>query len=377
MESAITNMINTHKTKRLAVIPSDPLEAYSYRSDKYLQSYFNPLGMFDEVLVFSPLEDREYCKAGMRIVPSKPKQIRRRIVEYKIDIVRAYGGYWACDMACLNKVEGVPVVVSVHDTDPKLLYNSIEKADTVFCVSEAVKQVVLTRFHKPEKLWILPNRVHLDVMRPYSVDELDDLDKYYYPFKYRILHVGRKSKEKNLDTLIEALRILGDEYCVIAVGKGDSEEYAKLAEKEGVLHKCYFIQSIKNEELARYYSWASCMCVPSRWEGFGIVFIEALACESIVITSDIAPMNEYIKHGENGLLVKDYENPVALAEAIKRACQDEDLQENLKKNARKSVDGFAKNIIENLEADYYTKALSFKLHKTNWIKRVWNLTSSR
>ena len=85
------------------------------------------------------------------------------------------------------------------------------------------------------------------------------------------------------------------------------------------------------------------MCVPSRWEGFGIVFIEALACESIVVTSDIAPMNEYIKHGRNGLLVKDYENPKALAEMIKTACNDKRLQECLKINTRKSVERFEKN----------------------------------
>lgn len=376
MKSTITNKMNAPKMKRLAVIPSDPLEAYSYRSDKYLQSYFNPLEMFDEVFVFSPLEDREYYEAGMKIVPSNPKQIKKRIVEYKIDIVRAYGGYWACDMACINKVEGIPVVVSVHDTNPKALHNSIGRADVVFCVSEVVKKLVLTKFKELDRVWILPNRVDLDVMRPYSEDEFDDLNNCF-PFKYRILHVGRKSREKNLDTLIKSLKILGDDYCVIAVGKGNLEKYVKLAKQESVLHKCYFIESIKNEELAHYYSWATTMCVPSRWEGFGIVFIEALACESIVVTSDIAPMNEYIKHGENGLLVKDYESPLALAEMIKRACDDKNLQRDLRKNTRKSVRRFDKNIIEKLEADYYTKVLSLKLHQSNWIGRIWNSASLR
>jgi glycosyltransferase involved in cell wall biosynthesis len=368
--------MNARKMKRLAVIPSDPLEAYSYRSDKYLQGYFNPLQMFDEVFVFSPLEDRECDKAGIKIIPSEPKEFRKRLTEHKIDIVRAYGSYWACDMACNNKVAGVPIVVSVHDTNAKLLHNSIIKADVALCVSEAVKKLVLTKFKRSDRVWILPNRVDLDVMRHHSEDDFHDFNNYY-PFKYRILHVGRKSKEKNLDTLIKALKILGDEYCIIAVGSGNLEEYIKLADEEGVLHNCYFIESIKNEELARYYSWASCMCVPSRWEGFGIVFIEALACESIVVTSDIAPMNGYIKHEGNGLLIKDYENPKALAEIIRTACNDKSLRESLKQNARKSVERFEKHIIEKLEAQYYEEALNLNLCRSNWIGRVWNFLRSR
>ena len=131
----------------------------------------------------------------MTVIPTQPNQLKNRIKEFAIDLVRAYGGYWACDMACNNKVKGIPVVVSVHDTNPSLLHNSIQKADVVLCVSEAVKDLVLTRFKKFNRCRS-PNRVDLDVMRPHSEDEFDDLNSSY-PFTYRILHVGRKSREKN------------------------------------------------------------------------------------------------------------------------------------------------------------------------------------
>ena len=86
---------------------------------------------------------------------------------------------------------------------------------------------------------------------------------------------------KIVDTLIKTLKILGNEYCIIAIGEGDTDEYVKLAEREGVIEQCYFKNSIPNTELPIYYSWANCMCTPSRWEGFGMVFIEALACGSV------------------------------------------------------------------------------------------------
>lgn len=343
---------------RLAVIPSDPLEAYKRKGTTlWLEDYYNSLHFFDEVFLLSPLEKEERYEFGMNIVPTKLEQLKRNIRELNIDVIRAYGGYWACDMACNNKVIGVPVVVSVHDRRPEYLHNSIKMADIVFCVSDVVKELVLTKFRRKDRVWILSNRVNFNIMHPYPKNELEALDDKY-PFKYRILHIGRKSREKNLDTLIRALKILGNEYCILAVGLGDKDEYVKLAEEQGIREQCHFIESIKNEKLACYYSWADCMCVPSRCEGFGMVFIEALACEAVVVTSDIAPMNEYIEHMKNGLLVKDYENPQTLAKMIRIACNDKRLREFLKKNAKKSVERFEKSRIDKLETDYYKKILA-------------------
>jgi len=341
------------------VIPSDPLEAY-YKAGydkKILEDYYNPTKLFDEVFLLSPYEKRKRNELGLQIIPTKPKQLKKLLKELDIDIVRAYGGYWACDMACSNKVEGIPVVVSVHDTNPRILYNSIKKADYVFCVSNAVKKLVLTKFKNPEHVWLLPNRVDFNIMRPYAAKELSDLNEKYNS-KYRILFVGRKHKQKNLDTLIKSLKFLGKDYSVLAIGRGNSEQYINLAKKEGVLEQLHLLDAIQFKELARYYSFTECMCTPSRWEGFGMVFIEALACSSAVVTSDIAPMNEFIEHMQNGLLVKDFENPEAIANMIQIACTNQPIRAKIKKTARNSVLRFEKSQIDKLEASLYNKILS-------------------
>jgi glycosyltransferase involved in cell wall biosynthesis len=100
------------------------------------------------------------------------------------------------------------------------------------------------------------------------------------------------------------------------------------------------------------------MCTPSLWEGFGIVFIEALACEAVVVTSDISPMNEYITNNYNGILVKDYQDPIALAEAISKACTEPALRSVIKKNARQSVGNFSKEKVDQLEKDLYERFIS-------------------
>jgi len=344
--------------KRLAVIPGESIAEYleAGYSEDWLRDYYNPCRFFDEVYLLSPLEKNQSDLLGMQVIQTRDRELKRRLKELKIDVVRAYGGYWPCAMACDYKLKGVPVVVSVHDTNPKLLFNAVKKADFVWSVSTVVKDFILTKFKHPERAWVLPNRVNFETMYPRFDEYCLDLNEKY-PYAYRILHVGRKREQKNLDTLIKALKILGKDYCVIASGKGEIEIYEQLAREEGVLKQCFFLESIENKELARYYSWVNCMCTPSRWEGFGMVFTEALACEAVVVTSDIAPMNEFITHGENGLLVKDYENPQAVAEMIKKACLDDKIRKILKRNARQSVTKFEKNYIDKLEADYYARVM--------------------
>jgi glycosyltransferase involved in cell wall biosynthesis len=87
------------------------------------------------------------------------------------------------------------------------------------------------------------------------------------------------------------------------------------------------------------------------------VFIEALACEAVVVTSDIVPMTEYITSSENGILVKDYEDPEALARAVASACKDADLRAVIKARARKSVERFQKEKVDALEVEYYQRAM--------------------
>jgi glycosyltransferase involved in cell wall biosynthesis len=347
--------------RRLAIIPNDPIDLYlsSGYGANWLKSYFNPNRYFDEVFSLAPYEKVDGSLVGVTVVPTAAEDLPRRLCELNIDVVRAYGGSHPCDIACGNRVNGVPVVVSVHDTAVHMLHPSIAEADVVLCMSDAVRRLVATKFRRHERTWILPNRVDFDVMRRRSPEETAHLDAIY-PFKHRILHVGRRSRQKNLDNLIKALRFLGPEYCLIASGKGPLDEYTSLATHEGVRDRCFFLDAIANEELPLYLSWATCMCNPSRWEGFGIVFIEALATGAVVVASDTPPISELIQHGENGLLVEDYENPEAIAAMIGKACTDHGVRKILTRNARRSVEQFERSRIDALEAGYYQRVLDLR-----------------
>jgi glycosyltransferase involved in cell wall biosynthesis len=206
-------------------------------------------------------------------------------------------------------------------------------------------------------VWILPNRYDRAVMRPMPGADFGDLDAAL-PFRYRLVCVGRLSRQKNQDTLIRALALLGGEYGCVFIGRNDPAELNSLAAGLGVMGQCRFVESVRNDALARYYHWADCMATPSRWEGFGIVFIEALASGAVVVTSNVRPMSEYITHEENGLLVDRYEDPEALAAAIRRACTEPALRSRLRARAPASVERFEREKVDALEVSYYQRVLA-------------------
>jgi glycosyltransferase involved in cell wall biosynthesis len=347
--------------RRLGIIANDPIDLYlsSGYGANWLKDYFNPAGFFDEVYSLAPYECGDATAVGVIAVPTPVEDLARRLRGLQIDVVRAYGGGHPSAIACGGKVKDIPVIVSVHDALPSVLDRSIEDADIVWCVSETVKRLVAKSFKRQDRVWLLPNRVDFNEMRPYGSEEVADLTRRY-PFKYKIVQVGRKVWEKNIDNLIRSLRLLGSEYCLLAVGKGSTDQYAKVAAEEGVSERCFFIDAIPNDQLARYYSWADCSCTPSRTEAFASVLIEALASGAMVVGSDIPSIREVIVHGQNGLLIADYENPAAIAEVVKTACTDPGVRAVATANARPSVEPFERSRVDALEAGYYQKVIELQ-----------------
>lgn len=346
--------------KRLVIFPGDPMEAYIQKGQtyQYYEEYYNPSHVFEEVYVISPWKNKIETFGTLHFITANPIKYKSLIKKLKPDVVRAYGGHHCADWASLSKVKDIPVIVSVHDTDTNILYSSVKNADHVICMSETVKDVVMNYLDIPqERISVLPNRVDIDWFK--NVKNIEFLKKMNNKYGYgkHILHVGRKSVEKNIDTVIKSLKYLPEDYIAIFLGQGDSSQYITLAKTEGVSERCFFESGIARDELPLYYSWCDCMCTPSKWEGFGMVFIEAAACECAIVTSDIAPMNKYLTNMENAFLVPEYENPEKIAEAVKLTCTDSDLVRKIRHNARKVGEKFEKTMVDKQEVQIYEEVI--------------------
>jgi glycosyltransferase involved in cell wall biosynthesis len=342
---------------RLVVVPADPLAIYEEKGrGELLREYFNPGGFFAEVIALSPKETGERRAHGMTILGVADGDFSRQLAALRPDAVRAYGGAES-DLCARSRVGRIPVAASVHDTDPRLISPALRQLDRVFCVSEEVARRVRAVGVDPARIRLLPNRVDVSVFRPGAAAEQRTHLERRFPPGRRILTIGRATRQKNRDTVIRALRHLPPEYRLIAVGRGDLDADRALARGEGVLDRVHLVESVPNHELPAWYGFADCVCNPSRWEGFGIVFIEAAACGAAIVASDLPVLRSLLRHERDALLVAEYEDPAALAREVRRACEDAELRARLRANAPAAAAPFAREAVVAREVALYRELI--------------------
>ncbi|EOX3091616.1 glycosyltransferase family 4 protein [Vibrio cholerae] len=342
--------------KKLVVIPSEEIQEYIDKGHTRLREYYNPGGYFNEVYLLSPKEKFAREQFGMKIIPvSSARDYAKKIESIKPDIVRAYGGYWANLYANKYTPENYPVLVSLHDTDPLICFDFIRYSSHVICMTGAVKRLAISKGVLDSKISILPNRVTLNDFRPNT--SFSEEWKIFQNEKY-ILHIGRRGPQKNLETVIKSLGLIPDEIKLISIGQGDNSNYESLAKKNNVLDRCIFIDSIRNDQISQFYSNAIAFVLPTRWEGFGVVFIEAASCGVPIIASNIAPINEILKNGENALLVDNFDSYIEISKAINYLLSNNSLRAKLSVEGIKLSKRYERESVNKLEIEIYKKVIS-------------------
>jgi len=156
---------------------------------------------------------------------------------------------------------------------------------------------------------------------------------------YDILFVGRLIHAKGVEILLEAIKILKNKYSrnlkIAIVGEGSlKENLNNLAVELGVNGEVEFLGIRKDIEDIMVSS--KIFVLPSRWEGFGIVIIEAMSNMLPVIAANVGGIPELIENGKEGILVPP-ENPKALARVIDSLLEDDELRKKLSQAAYKKV----------------------------------------
>lgn len=159
-----------------------------------------------------------------------------------------------------------------------------------------------------------------------------------------ILTVGRwvaSERYKGMDTLITALpRLLTawPELQLVFAGSGDDQVWlADLAEKNGVERHIHFLSGLSTGELAACYAACEIFALPSRGEGFGLVYLEAMACGKPVIGGAHGGAPEIIRDGVTGYLVP-HGDPIQLATALQTLLADPAHEREMGARGRQTVD---------------------------------------
>lgn len=167
---------------------------------------------------------------------------------------------------------------------PKLM----RKCRAVFCVSETTKQDVSKTYGFPaDRIFVVPNGVDTST---FSADiSAKDTDPY-------LLMVGARYSHKNVDEVLAFSDTWAKDYRLMVTSC--SGVYREFLEKRvlqlGLKDRVHFCDYLSREELVRLYQGCSALLYPSKWEGFGIPPLEAMACGSPVIASDIPVHREVL-----------------------------------------------------------------------------------
>lgn len=197
-------------------------------------------------------------------------------------------------------------------------------SDRIFTPTQRERDLLMRYYDVPfEKIGMVPCGVNLERFRPVT-RELARKELGLQGTGPIVLYVGRFAPVKGLDRLLAAAAHLrshrGLKFVIIG-GDGPQTpafiELKRLAKKASIVDMVRFRGRVEHDLLPLYYSAADVLVVPSYYESFGLVGLEALACGTPVIAGHVGAMDTVIRDGKTGLLA-DIRNPRSLAAAIEK-----------------------------------------------------------
>ncbi len=291
------------------------------------------------------------------------------------DIVHCHTWYAQFAGIITKLCYGIPLVITTHSLEPLRPWKreqlgrgydasswvektAIEMADAIIAVSNETKEDVLKYFDVDEKkINVIYNGINLQeyvVSKETSTLEEYSIDKQ----KPYVLFVGRITKQKGIIHLVNAIKYIDpDTQIVLCAGAPDTPEIAKEMEdsvndvKKTRDNVIWIDKMLDKEEVIQLYSHADVFCCPSIYEPFGIINIEAMACETAVVASAVGGIKEVVVDGETGILVPLEQQDIApfepidpdkfskdLADGINKLTSNKELKAIMAKNGRKRVE---------------------------------------
>ena len=153
-----------------------------------------------------------------------------------------------------------------------------------------------------------------------------------------VITVSRLAHKNATDVLVESLRFTRTKLTLLVVGDGEErDKIISLRNSLGLKDHVHMALSRPNEDIPNYLSLAKIFVRPSRSEGLGISFLEAMAAGVPIIATSVGGIKDFLKDGETGLEVR-VDDPKDLAEKIDLLLTNEPLRQKLIVNGRRLVE---------------------------------------
>lgn len=281
---------------------------------------------FDVVHIMSPLDP------GLPLIASKAMRTPK------------VGTYHTARQVSNSLADRIPDILR------PVLLDAIQKIDRHVAVSPAAEEFA-HRYFPDVRLTVIPNGVDIE----HFSTAVEPLQKYDDD-TLTILFVGRMDPRKGAKYLLGALPELEArvrKYRVVVVGTGWMKKYYDAHIPLTLRHRVEFVGYVSAQELPRYYRSADIYCSPATGgESFGIVLLEAMACGTPVVASDIDGYRWVINPGVEGLLVPP-RNSRHLAEAIISLANDPSRRKAMGQAGRKKAEKYSwAKVVDQLEPIY-------------------------
>ena len=243
------------------------------------------------------------------------------------DIVHCHTWYTHFGGILAKKNYGIPLVVTVHSLEPLRPWKreqlaggydfsvwvektTLEMADAVIAVSRGTKGDIERLFQvDPARVPVIYNGIDLEEYR--KVESTAALKRHGIdPTKPYLLFVGRITRQKGIVHLVRAVQFMDPGFqIVLCAGAPDTPKIAeemKTAVEQAKTKRpdvIWIQEMLDKKSVIEFYSHAAVFCCPSIYEPFGIINLEAMACETAVVASKVGGIPEVVVDGETGFLV--------------------------------------------------------------------------
>ncbi len=370
------------------------VDVFTRSQDEHVPHVLHDLGHGNRVVHIPAGPERPLAKSDLPShLPTFAAGVQRfaRSKGLRYDLIHSH--YWLSGLAALDLRDrwNVPVVQMFHtlavmknrvaraaderSSEERLQgeLRVLRQADWVVAATPAeLAQIQWLYQTDTDKVVVIPPGV--DTSRFYPIPKDEAKEFIGRPLQgCLVLYVGRIEPLKGIDTLLEAVAILRQEgfldinpICLAIIGgdphvsreRMDAEmgRLKALSGKLGIGDLVMFLGRRNQDTLQYYYSAAEVVVVPSHYESFGLVALEAMACGAPVVASETGGLAFLVRDGETGFHVPAGDAR-ALAERLMQLMKDEALRSRIGRQAAEYARGFSWSVVARQIADLYRRAI--------------------